>query len=206
MNIITQAATYVTQLLSQSLPPDIHYHTLLHTQEVVKAARVIGPAEGISTVDQEILILSAWFHDTGFVKIYHRHEEASVSLVYAFLAEQHYDPHNIERIAQCIIATRMPQTPHNLLEMVLCDADLYHLSQLCYWERNERLRRELEQCFGLYYSENDWLSKNLAFLNKHRYFSSYGKTVLEAGKQQHIYENRIRLAQLSPSTNDTGKR
>lgn len=196
-SIVAQTEAYVKDLLSHDLPCDIFYHTLPHTQEVVRAVKVIGQREGVSPQEQEILIVSAWFHDVGFVKAYHKHEEASIAMASAFLGDKHYHERSLEQVVAGIGATKIPQKPTSLLEMILCDADLYHLSQPDYWEKNRLLRKELEQCFGTYHQDEPWFRQNLNFLQAHHYFTHYGRTVLEIGKQKHQEENEEIVEELA---------
>ena len=187
--ILQQVEEYVKELLDNQLPPDITFHTLEHTQQVVGAVSVIGSQEEITRQEMEILILSAWFHDVGFIRSYHKHEERSASIAFDFLSNLGYDKGSIDQIVANIKATCLPQRPVNFMEEILCDADLFHLSQPDYWKRNQLLRRELELCFGIYYEDIHWFRENLKFLQGHRYFTHYGRTVLENGKEQKVAKN-----------------
>ena len=42
--------------------------------------------------------------------------------------KENYPTEKMESVLACIGATIMPQQPTNLLEEIICDADLYHLS------------------------------------------------------------------------------
>ena len=54
-------------------------------------------------------------------------------------------------------------------------------------EYGENLRQELGKYSGVHFEdEKDWLKFNIRFLKKHRYFTEFGKTVLQKGKERNI--------------------
>ena len=72
--------------------------------------------------------LAAWFHDIGHLIKYKGHERESQKLAWNWLQRESYPSDKMKIILSCIAATQLPQTPKNLLEQVICDADLFHLS------------------------------------------------------------------------------
>jgi predicted metal-dependent HD superfamily phosphohydrolase len=114
------------------------------------------------------------------------HEQLSVNISRDFLADNGLDPLYIEQITSCILATMFPQSPKNILEMVLCDADFYHFSRANYPTFEASLRREWETCLNIHYTTEQWNALNLAMLTNHEYFTGYGKIVLQTGKQKNI--------------------
>ena len=61
-----------------------------------------------------------------------------------FLQERQASPELISQVTGCIAATRIPQTPTNLMEKIICDADLFHLGTEQFREKSRLLRDELE--------------------------------------------------------------
>ena len=123
------AGKYIARLLTKQIPDGLFFHNLRHTISVVRGVRDISKHLQINKEQLEILELAAWFHDSGYIVTYDHHELESQKLAKAFLKEVNYPTEKIKQVLACIEATKMPQQPHNLLEMVICDADLYHLSQ-----------------------------------------------------------------------------
>jgi hypothetical protein len=80
----------------------------------------------------------------------------------------------------------MPQTPDTPLEELICDADLFHLGTDAFDEKNRMLREELNEFGDNHVSKKDWRKINIRFLERHHYFTSYGKEKLEPIKQQHL--------------------
>jgi len=180
--ILYRAGRYVTKLLIHQLPPDRVFHNLHHTINVMQGAHEIGKAEGLSDTELEIVMLAAWFHDTGHIKTYNGHERVSMAIAEEWLRTEHYPEQGIKQVLRCIEVTTMPQQPTTKLESVICDADLYHLSFNTYDHYQEMLREEWKRELDVDVSDEDWNSQNMAFLTGHSYWTDYGKNVLEARK------------------------
>ncbi|CAH0999213.1 hypothetical protein LEM8419_00510 [Neolewinella maritima] len=180
--ILYRAGHYVTQLLIKQLPKDRVFHNLHHTINVMQGALKIGKAEGLTEEELEIVMLAAWFHDTGHVKTYTGHEVVSMQLAQEWLEKENYPADRIAAVLRCIEVTTMPQRPVTKIESVMCDADLYHLSFNTYDHYQEMLREEWRRELGIEVSDEDWNEQNAAFLSSHHYFTDYGKKVLECRK------------------------
>ncbi|MDR1761514.1 MAG: hypothetical protein LBR55_03590, partial [Bacteroidales bacterium] len=115
---------------------DYSYHNLFHVQDVVQHVEIIGKNEGVSNEELLILKLAALFHDIGFTQSYKNHEMHSIAIAQTILSNARYTPTQIEQVCQLIVATRMPQKPHNLLEQIMCDADLDYLGRNDYYPRS----------------------------------------------------------------------
>jgi hypothetical protein len=82
----------------------------------------------------------------------------------------------------------LPQNPNLLIEQIICDADLFHLGTGDFKEKNKLLRDELNDFGHLELSKKDWRKKNIEFLSKHNYFTSYAKENLDPLKQVYLEE------------------
>ncbi|MCK5104320.1 MAG: HD domain-containing protein, partial [Cyclobacteriaceae bacterium] len=109
-NIIEKAEKAVTDILL-TLPETMVYHNLNHTWEVVKAADKIGNYANLTEEEKEILMLSAWFHDTGFKFNYDNHEEKSIEIAQEFLEQNNFPAERTEKVISCIISTKIDQKP-----------------------------------------------------------------------------------------------
>ena len=181
-SIVYRAGCYVVQLLREELPADRVFHNVHHTINVVQGVVDIGRAEQLSEEDMEILMLAAWFHDTGHVHTYAGHEERSIELARDWLRGQSYPESKIEEVVRCIHATTMPQQPTDLLEQVICDADLYHLSFPTYDHYQELLREEWRLLLGIEMTDEEWHASNDDFLSRHHYWTDFGRERLEGRK------------------------
>lgn len=188
-NLITSARTYAENILGR-LPADCSYHNLAHTKEVVAAVIEIGRENNLSIAQFELVILAAWFHDVGYSCGIINHEEESARMMRETLTKWKVPAEKIDAIKKIIQATKMPQSPDDELSKIMCDADLYHLATQHFAQRSEELRKELVNLCGKQISTKDWTDKNITFLTKHNYFTTYGKTVLEPGKRKNLKKLR----------------
>jgi predicted metal-dependent HD superfamily phosphohydrolase len=168
--------------------PAFLFHNLDHTKDVVKACELLADYYHITDEDRLPLLVAAWFHDTGYSGGTARdHEYLSQKHASEFL-EGKVDHDFIAKVNRCIDSTRVPQSPKSQIEMIMCDADLFHLGTESFSERNKLLRKEINKLSDKKISKKDWHKKNLVFLQQHQYFTSYGKEKLEPIKQKFIEE------------------
>lgn len=193
--IVQRAALHCRSLLSRFLPPELSFHNLDHSQEVVLACQFIARELRLPTKETELLIIAAWFHDTGYIVDYDSHEQYSEQIALNWLAQTELTSLDKDKIVSCIRATQMPQRPHTILEEVICDADLIHLSTEEYEKKAALLHQEWKSVRGLNPSPKEWMMNNIDFLTNHQYFTLYGQRVLEVRKEKNI---STLLAALSP--------
>lgn len=187
--VLSAAQDFVSDLFINKVNKSIHFHTLQHTQEVLAGSETMADYYRLEDEDRFALMLAAWFHDTGYSSGQAMgHEAVSVEVATKFLQENHVDPHVINKVVGCINATRLPQNPHSLIEQIICDADLFHLGTSDFKEKNRLLREELNDFGNMDLSKKDWRKKNIEFLAKHTYFTSYAKEHLDPLKQVYLQE------------------
>jgi uncharacterized protein len=184
--LIRRASSFVTSLLSGQLPAEMYFHNLMHTQDVVNAAEEIGRNSGVDKKEMDIVKLAAWFHDTGYCYAYTGHEDNSIAIAATFLKQQNCDEDIINGVMDCIVSTKMPQLPQNLVEQVMCDADMFHLAKDDYLNYALRLRMEWEAKLPKKHTDEEWRELNLNWMIRHKYFTKYGQTVLQEKKLANI--------------------
>lgn len=185
--LIQDARSLVTELLTTKLSKSIKFHTLQHTQEVVAAAEKLATHEQLTEDDQLALIIAAWFHDTGYTSGQAKdHEIVSQQLATGFLTARAASQELISKVTGCINATRMPQSPTNTIEEIICDADLFHLGTDAFKEKGRLLREELREFGGEDLSKKEWRQKNIDFLEAHKYFTAYARKKLQPEKENHL--------------------
>jgi uncharacterized protein len=182
-----KARKYVLNRLENELSPNLTYHSLKHTLEVVSAADRLATWEKVGEEDRLLLLMGAYYHDLGFIRQRQAHESISIQLAEQTLPEFGYSDTDVVVIRGIIQATCLPQSPTNLLEMIIVDADLDYLGHEDFWERSNDLRRELE-IYGDNFTDEDWYSYQLKFIQPHRYFTASERSLRDAKKQQHLLE------------------
>ena len=174
--LLSAARTYVTDVFQHRIKPEFVFHNLEHTEDVVEACSHMADYYQLSEDDRLVLMLSAWFHDTGYSSgTSEEHEERSVELATQFLQNRQANDTTIQRVASCIMATRMPQSPVSLIEKILCDADLHHLATEDFKARNQLLKQERENLLEHKIDKKEWRKSNIRFLMEHHYFTEYGQ-------------------------------
>jgi predicted metal-dependent HD superfamily phosphohydrolase len=199
--VINRASQFVYDLFRDKLPAWAVYHNYKHTMETVEAVMEIGEASKLSKAELEIAVLAAWFHDAGYVDGFDGHEARGVEIASRFLKEQGYAPERVEQIAGCIRATKMPQSPKNLIEQVMCDADMIHLGKKKFFEKSDLMRLEFERRFERSYTDLEWLNSQIDFVSKHQYHTKYARDEFSkrSSKNLGLLQEQLRNAALTES-------
>ncbi len=196
MSLLQEVENYITELFQKEIPSSFEYHDLQHTREVVHYSRIIGEEEKLNEEELETLLLAAWFHDSGFAREKFNHEHHSVLEAKAFLQER-ISKDRIELIAETILSTRIPHQPRSHLGQILCDADTFHLSlEEEFMIRSEKLKNEWKNAYNMEVDERTFWDQTAFFINIHEYFTKYGKTVLQPGKEYNQWKVREQIKQL----------
>jgi hypothetical protein len=85
------------------------------------------------------------------------------------------------------MVTKFPHHPNNLLEKIMCDADLDYLGRMDFKETSEKLRNELI-AYQIINAETDWVQFQLNFFNKHKFFTKTSIEKREAEKMARYNE------------------
>ncbi|MGK7393063.1 MAG: Pycsar system effector family protein [Candidatus Cyclobacteriaceae bacterium M3_2C_046] len=188
-SILDKTEHFVRQFFLEFHNNDLPYHNLQHTIDVVKAAQLIGHKCKLSEKELVIVSLAAWCHDIGYYRGCVEHEKESIEIAVDFFRKNQVPDQEIQEIINCINATKIPQQPSNLVQKVICDADLFHLSAPDYLEKSNLLRKEMSRSVDKKIKQLKWLKTSLKFMENHHYFTLYGQEQLAPAKQ----ENYIKL-------------
>ncbi len=171
--------------LEKELPKYLYYHNVKHTVDVVTEVELIGWAEGIN--DEEMLLLktAALFHDVGHTIEYDNHEYHGTVIAREMLPKYGYSEDQIDRICEIIMATKLPPDPKNLLEEIICDADLDYLGRTDFIPVSNTLYKELHEQNKIG-SLNQWNKLQVKFISGHQYFTKTARSLREVNKQKQI--------------------
>jgi predicted metal-dependent HD superfamily phosphohydrolase len=188
--IYKKVESFVTELYEKNQTDKLAFHNLEHTEKVVEHAREIGSQYELSERDQFVLYTAAWFHDTGHLFTDpSRHEMRSVELMKDFLTKYTPEEGLLTEIGDCILATRMPRNPQSTLQMIICDADTYHLGTKEFKTTNKQIRKEYENR-DLPSPAAGWKRSTLDFMESHVFYTDYCKNLLAEGKRQNTEKLR----------------
>jgi uncharacterized protein len=187
------AREYVQQRLNRELSPDMYYHSIFHTfGDVLASVERLASKTGLDQETTLLLRTAAIYHDIGHVINSVSHEEHSARIARETLPQFGYSPQQIERIVGMIMATHLPQTPHNIAEQIMADADLDVLGREDFWERHDALRAEMA-AYGKDLPDTAWYESQINFLEAHRYFTEAARQLRDAGKKRYVEQLKERL-------------
>jgi len=176
---------FVLDLLRSNLSPNYLYHNAEHTIYVIEKALEIGRFEGCTTEELELVSIAALWHDTGLIKVYQHHEEESCVMAREYLSKNDYLTEDINRICDIIMATQLPQHPHDKLGEILADADLEYLGTASFETVSNTLFKEL-QSMSPSLTRASWNQMQISFLQNHHYFTRFCTENREPLKQIHL--------------------
>jgi predicted metal-dependent HD superfamily phosphohydrolase len=189
---------YVTGLFETMPDEHLIFHNQKHTENVVKRCREIALNYALSERDNLILDAAAWFHDTGHLFTEPaKHEEMSVEVMKKFMDEHSEDKEAVEEIATCIMATKFPRNPTNLLSEILCDADTYHFGTKEFKKTNKQVKEE-DEAKGHVWKKKEYLESTIRFLESHQFYTDYCKERLTAQKELNMKKLKNKLEKEKP--------
>jgi len=184
--IVEEAKRYVSELIIDKLPENIEFHTIDHAKDVVRSVEIIGQKSGLTESELNIARVCAWFHDVGFVVEPENHEDEGARLAEDFLTSLGVEEEIIDQIKNCILATRIPQQPKDLIAQVLCDADLMHLADENYFDLIDSMRREWINLTGEKFGKRKFHKTSERFFQKHNYHTEYAKKEIQPKKEKNF--------------------
>jgi predicted metal-dependent HD superfamily phosphohydrolase len=180
-----EAKKFILSKLKKELPRHLSYHSVEHINDVYDAAKQIAKKEKVSGDDLTLLLTAALFHDSGFLIDQKEHEKLSCEVAKKHLPDFGYSPEQIQKICGMIMATQIPQKPHNLMEQILCDADLDYLGRDDFFTIGDKLFAELSM-YGMINTEEEWNRLQVGFLEKHHYFTATALKLRKDKKDQNL--------------------
>lgn len=180
-----EAKKFILTKLKKELPRHLSYHSVEHIKDVYDSAKKLAKKEKVAGDDLVLLLTAALFHDSGFLIDQKDHEKLSCDVARKHLPDYGYKADDIERICGMIMATRIPQRPHNLLEQIICDADLDYLGRDDFFTIGDKLFAELNM-YGMINTEDEWNRLQAGFLEKHHYFTATALKLRKEKKDQNL--------------------
>lgn len=188
------AKSYMLEKMERELNPDLVYHCLEHTLDVLNAAINIAEMEGVSGNDLILLKTAAVYHDSGMLLRYVGHEEASVEIINEILPRFEFKQDDIDIISNMIIATKLPQGARTFLSKILCDADLDYLGRDDFFMTSHRLRYEWDVLDINKLTLYEWYQLQVRFLESHEYFTKCALKLRQKKKLENLKQIKDILA------------
>lgn len=184
--ILQEARNKMQYHFENEIPEGYHFHDFRHVINVVESCEEISKSYNLDEEEQFVLLAAAWFHDAGYSGGSDNHEERSAAMADDFLKSHGISETLTEKVKSAILATKMPQTPKDRIEEILCDADLSHLGRKNYWERVGKLRHELAVARDRIMGDEEWLDFEIQFMTEHDYFTKIASALYGKRKRKNL--------------------
>ncbi len=172
----------LVHLRLKALAPELYYHSIDHTLDVLKHSARIGLKEGVDEHEMYLLKVAALYHDAGFLETYIGHEEKSCAIFLQDAGKLNFTELDKKIIQGLIMATKVPQKPKTLLQKIICDADLDYLGRNDFPKITNRLKKEFLH-YAIITSEAEWKKLQKKFLKNHRYHTTSSQKLREPVKK-----------------------
>ncbi|WP_310097836.1 Pycsar system effector family protein [Algoriphagus sp. 4150] len=201
--------SWIRKMFENRQKSEICYHNIDHTLQIVEKVREIGEYYKLEKEEQEDLFFAGWMHDVGYWEGKGEgHEARGAEMAQEYLLQLGISKERIDRIKSIILATRIPQNPQNLLEEIICDADLYHLSSEQFYDQTLLLKKEKENSGYGKIPLSEWLTGSQVFMLSHQYHTEYARKFLQPGKEKNLklIEMKIKEALEEKEVSSGGKK
>jgi hypothetical protein len=173
--IVRLAAQHVFQIFRNAGPDNpLVFHSFGRARALVDASREIAKGAKLNDGDLPVLLLAAWFHDTGYAVGRNGDRKQSAEVARAFLAEQRQPQQLAEAVAAAIQASDAP-SPDKPVQEVLYDALLLPTANKNYPALAEQFRLERERRNGEVHSDVEWSNICIALYDNHHFRTRYAQ-------------------------------
>jgi len=179
------AKEYILHRLSKELPVKRTYHCFEHTMDVYSTVIDIAEKEGVEGEDLELLKLAALYHDCGFMVQDHEHEMASCKIMREKLIDLGYTEEATNKVCSMVMSTKIPQMPKNLLDRIICDADLDYLGRNDFFLIGDTLFEEMKE-YGMLNTFDEWNEIQVKFLEAHSYWTETNRNTRTEKKAENF--------------------
>ena len=188
---IKRIKKYVNRLLTPL--EQYYYHQYNHALEVMERAIYLWKKEWVSEEDIELLAIAWLFHDTWFIIQYNDNEIFWAQIAENYLKTVIYPKEKVKIIRNLILATSPKyKNPKNILEKIIKDSDMDNLWRDDFFEKTNKIKREIEAIKQIKIKEPDWHHASLDLLYEHKFLTKTEKK--ERNKK--LEENKKRLEEI----------
>jgi predicted metal-dependent HD superfamily phosphohydrolase len=184
----------VAETTFRNLPDNLYYHAPAHTlDDVLPRSIELAKLENINDEALFLLKCAVLFHDAGFEKSFRKNEIIGADMADAVLPQFGVSSGQLEVIRRLIMATVVSDTPgeyiqsagEDILEKIICDADLDNLGREDFFSKGDALRKELA-FHGSPHTDHEWYTHQLDFIKRHKYYTENARKSRDAGKRANI--------------------
>ncbi|MET3501289.1 putative metal-dependent HD superfamily phosphohydrolase [Mucilaginibacter rubeus] len=184
--LLKKIQRHVLDLLKKAEHPGRRYYNADHTRQVCTYTESIAGYYRLNESDYTAVMAASSFHDLGFVNDAKDPELSSALQAERFLTGLDADISLIESVKACILATKQPQSPVDLVQQIACDAQLYYLGTDHFFRDIKALRKEWILVNERPITKAQWRNDTLRFMERHQYHTTYGQSKLDLIKVQNL--------------------
>lgn len=173
---------HVLDELREKLPQYLAYHGMNHTLDVLNVCEQYIRREKLGERDRYLLRIGAIVHDMGFLIGPSNHEAVGAEMASQIMNDLGMKQGVIDDVKGLVMATKIPQTPLNDLQKIICDADLDYLGRDDYPIISVKLFAELKH-MNVITTEEQWKNLQINFLTAHKFHTSFARKNREPKKQ-----------------------
>ena len=175
------------KILKSKLSDDLYYHGFQHTLDVLNNCNQYIKREKIDEYNAKLLRIGALLHDIGFTVSNVNHEDEGVKIAQKLMEDFGFSKKDFHIVKGLILATRIPQTPKNYLEKIICDADLDYLGRSDFYKISNYLFKELK-AYSIIKNQKEWDLAQIKFLEAHKYHTDFALRNRQPKKEERIAE------------------
>jgi predicted metal-dependent HD superfamily phosphohydrolase len=196
MNRLIENISHYIDSLLQNNPSDFVYHNLQHTKDVADIVKDVAENSGIDEEEKELLLIAAWFHDTGYPESILQHELKSAEIAEEYLKSINFPFGKIATVKQLILSTKIPQNPKSLSEKIICDADIAYIGKNTFINRISLLRDEWKQTLKRKFTDYEWLKENINFIEANSFHTDYARNKFGDERKKNLALLKQKLADI----------
>jgi len=188
--LLAAARRHLLQLWNDQHDARLVFHNFAQAAGVAAHVAEFLEQENLPEAAGEVALLSAWFHNVGYLYDAARPVEAGAIRAEFFLAEQGCAPDKIQQVRQCITAALAEGRPETPEACTLSDALRAYDWVDTFDARVPLLRLERELLSGHPVNDADWARYVDDQLRQCRFFTAFAKTNYEPVLALRLLERR----------------
>ncbi len=197
---INDLRTVALDYLQMHLPKVYTYHNAEHSRDVCAALDEFIKIAPVADENILPLQIAGIFHDFGYIEKPYDNESLALPYIKKFAVQFGLAESTVNQAHELIMETVFPYHPHSVEGELLCDADIEYIGRADFIEKALRFRQELAGC-GQTFSDREWWSMELQFLQDNTFFTPAVRSLREDGRQRNLQLVQQRLLYLASGKN-----
>ena len=191
-SVIEELQRAAAGFLEKHLERCYTYHNAAHTLEVCAAAKLFAELSGVPQDTRFALRIAAIFHDFGYLVRSFDNEQLAWPYIQDFGKRFGIDQNILLAANSMILETVFPYAPTTWGGKLLCDADVEYIGREVFFTQAAHFREELS-AGNVVYTDKEWWSLELDFLQKNSFFTPVCQRLRNSGRLSNLKKVRALL-------------